>query len=117
MHKTLFVSASRAGGAHTSDPVTVAGFLGGAMYVNYTAGTGSTVVQLQRLDRTSGGWQNVLGALTAAIATASSTTMTVYPGIAETGNISVSDVLGDVIRAIATITTYPATFSVSIDLM
>jgi hypothetical protein len=117
MNKTLFTSVSRAGGAHTSDPITARGFVGGAVYINYTAGTGSTVVQLQRYDTLSGTWTDVHGALTAALATSQSTSFTVYPGVAETANRSVSDVLGDVIRATAVITTYPATFTVSIDLM
>lgn len=116
MHKMLFPSTSRAGGVHTSDPISTAGFLGGAVYIDYTAGTGSTVVKLQRYDGTGNKWHDLHGAVLGAVEAAGTTSMTIYPGVAETANLSVSDVVGDQVRAIATITTYPATFSVSMDL-
>lgn len=117
MQKTLFPTTSRAGGAHTSNPITMSGYAGGRFYLDYTAGTGSTVVKLQAYDEAGGKWHDIAGAVFAAQATAGTQTLAVHPALTSTINVNVGTVLGDTIRAIATITTYPATFTLGADLM
>jgi len=115
MQKDVFVSTSRAGGVHTSEAVSMAGFTGARLYLDYTAGTGSTVVKIQAYNATGDKWHDVAGATFAAIATAGTATLACHPALTSTINVSQGVLLGDTIRAVATITTDPATFSLGMD--
>jgi hypothetical protein len=111
----MFASASRAGGAHTSESVSMAGYSGARFYLDYTAGTGSTVVKIQAYNPTGDDWMDIAGATFAAVATAGTATLACHPALTSTINVSQGVLLGDTIRAIATITTNPATFSLGVD--
>lgn len=83
------------------------------LFVNTTSTTAGTVtVKLQRKDPVSGTWFDIASATTGAIADPNDVNLTVYPGIAETANVSVSDALGLIWRVHATVATAAVTFSV-----
>jgi len=79
--------------------------------VDSVVGTGSVDCKVQSRDPISGTWVDITSASTGADG-AGTTELTIYPGIAETANVSVSDVLPKTWRVYATIVT-SATFSVS----
>lgn len=78
--------------------------------VDAVVGGGSVDVKVQTKDPVSGTWVDLTSASTGAD-TAGTTELTIYPGIAETANVSISDVLPKTWRVYATIVT-SATFSV-----
>ncbi len=116
MHKVLFPSAARAA---TSNSIAVAteNYRGGKVYLNITNITGTLDVKLQNLDEISGTWIDIPGGAFAQKSGTGASELVVYPGVAETANVSVSDVLGTPIRAVGTIGTGPCTFSVGIVLL
>lgn len=77
-----------------------------------TSGAGGLAVKLQKKDPASGNWYDIAGATTSTINDPADVLLTVYPGIAETANVSVSDHLGLTWRVHATVTTASVTFSV-----
>ncbi len=119
---------SIAAGAHlTADSpilgsaVEMEGRKGVAVWVDVTADpdTVSIVVKLQAYDETADAWTDIPGAAFAAIAAISHTgALKVYPGIAETANVSVNDVVPATIRAVATHTGGTTlTYSVEMDMI
>ena len=83
------------------------------IFVNTTSTTAGTVtVKLQKKDPASGTWFDLAGAASTAIADPADENFSVYPGIAETANVSVSDHLGLIWRVHATVGTAAVTFSV-----
>lgn len=60
-------------------------------------------VKLQRLDKVSENWIDIPGAAFAQKTTTGTSDLTIYPGIGETANVSVSDHVTDTIRAIGDI--------------
>ena len=60
-------------------------------------------VKLQRFDAVSDSFIDIPGAAYAEQSATSTTGFTIYPGIAETGDVSVSDHVGDKVRALATL--------------
>ena len=105
----------RAIAAYNSDETHNFNALGVDIFVVTTTltGTATVTVKLQKKDPIGGTWVDIPGATTAAIATATTTGLTLYPGIAETANVSVSDHLGLIWRAVATVANDTATFSVN----
>lgn len=118
----IFASAER---NHTDDPHG----LGAGIYIseemqNYNArgvdiftnttssGSGTLVIKLQKKDPNSGTWFDIAGAASSTINDPADEYLTVYPGIAETANVSVSDHLGLTWRVHATVATAAVTFSV-----
>jgi hypothetical protein len=107
-----------AAGGNSSDYVN-RGARGISVFVKNTAGSGTTptvTVKLQAKSAT-GDYYDVPSATTAAIAggTPATTYFTVYPGVAETANVSVSDTLPAIYRLVWTIggsSTPTVTFSV-----
>ena len=77
-----------------------------------SSGSGTVAVKLQKKDPGSGTWHDIAGAVTATLNDPADANLTVYPGIAETANVSVSDHLGLTWRVVATVATASATFSV-----
>ncbi len=119
---------SIAAGAHlTADSpiegskVEMSGRKGVVVWVDVTADpdTVSIVVKLQGYDETADAWKDIPDATFAAIAAVGHTgALTVYPGIAETSNVSVNDVLPARIRAVATHTGGTSlSYSVEMDLI
>ena len=67
-------------------------------------GTNPTLdVKLQRLDPASGKWVDLPGAAFAQKTGTATADLTVYPGIAETANVSVSDVITEDMNVVWTI--------------
>jgi hypothetical protein len=78
--------------------------------IDSVTGTGTIDCKVQGRDPVSGTWVDITGASTGAD-TAGATELTIYPGIAETANVSVSDVIPRSWRVVATVVT-GGTFSV-----
>lgn len=121
----VFVSASRAEDtAYTSDEMHNLCAKGVRLFIQIgTIGTTTLTVKIQVRNPASVtaalAWVDLPDAVTTALtADDTTTTLTVYPGIAETANISVSDHLGPSWRVVATLNngdTTPVTFAVGAD--
>lgn len=90
--------------------------------LDITAASGTTPtldVKLQRFDPTSGKYVDLPGAAFAQKTAAGTSDLTIYPGIAETANVSVSDVLTENLKAVWTIggTTPSFTFTLGATLL
>ncbi len=114
MHKVIFPSAANAATV-TSPAITVDGYIGGIFYLNITNITGTLDVKLQRMDKISGNWVDLPGGAFAQKNGTGTSELVIYPGVAETSNVSVSDVLGSPLRAVGTIGTGPCTFSLGVE--
>ncbi len=82
------------------------GHRGIELYLDITAvsGTSPTLdIKLQGKDETSGKYFDVPGAAFAQKTGTGQATLTIYPGIAESANVSVSDILAGMFRFVATI--------------
>ena len=100
-------------GIHVSKEMHNFGARGVALFVDTTSATAGTVVaKIQKKDPNSGTWHDLPGAVTASIADPADALLTVYPGIAETANVSVSDHLGLIWRVHLTVATAAVTLSV-----
>lgn len=91
-------------------------FRGVHLVLDITAASGTSPtldVKLQRKDATSGEWVDLEGGAFAQKTAAGTDDLVIYPGVAETANRSVSDVLTYRWRAVATLggTTPSFTFS------
>lgn len=123
----VFPSKERAGDAGGLDYNSTAQASGGArgirLYLDITAETGTATldVKLQGRDSAgSGDWFDVPGATFAQKSATGSDDLVIYPGIAETANESVSDVLPSWWRVVGTVgasTADTLTFSVGADLL
>ena len=103
----LFASAARSEAAYNSDEQTNDGWRGVDIYVDITAESGTATLdfKLQAKDPIGGDWVDINGASIAQLSavTTSPTRLTVYPGIAESSNVSVSDVLPRRWRGVLTV--------------
>lgn len=120
---SLFPSAARAEAAYNSDEQLNDGYRGIDVYVDITAESGTATLdfKLQAKDAIGGDWADIAGASIAqqsAVVTAP-LRLTIYPGIAETSNVSVSDILPRRWRGVLTVggTTVTMTCSVSVVLL
>lgn len=117
----IFPSVARAdNAAYTSDEMHNLSAKGVRLYIkNGTIGTTTLTVKIQNRNPVDDSWIDLPGAVTTALTTDNdANTLTVYPGIAETGNVSVSDHLGPTWRVVATLSdgdTNSVTFSVGAD--
>jgi hypothetical protein len=114
---TIFASAARTATANSADQNS-SGAKGVHLVLDITVATGTTPtldVKVQRKDAESGKYVDIPGAAFAQKTTNGIDDLVVYPGIAETANRSVSDVLSEEWRAVATIggTTPSFTFSLA----
>ena len=104
---TVFASTLFAAGANDSDPIDMTGHKGILLVLDHTAeaGTDPTLdVKLQGRASESSDWVDIPGAAFAQSGTPAVQTLTVYPGIAETANVSVSDNIGfEQIRTVSTV--------------
>lgn len=115
---TWFPSLARGTGTFNSEDFTGNEALGLHAVLDITAASGTTPtldVKLQRKDRASGKYVDLPGASFAQKTTTGTDDLTVYPGIAETANRSVSDVLAETYRWVAVIagTTPSFTFTLA----
>lgn len=118
MTKVIFESGSRAAGNHTSAAFTASGYVGARLFLDVSVPNGGTVApKLQAMDAQSGNWVDLPGAVFPTTSTTTTKQLSVRPGIAETANEAVSDVLGDTLRVIAVVATAAVTFSMSVDLV
>lgn len=102
---TVFGSAARTVTANSSD-VDNYSARGVRCLLDVTAASGTTPtldVKLQSKDPISGKYVDLPGAAFTQKTAASTDDLTVYPGVAETANETVSDVISGVWRAVATI--------------
>ena len=74
--------------------------------------TGTVTVKVQKKDPAGGAWFDLTSGTGAAINDPANEILTIYPGIAETANVSVSDHLGLTWRVHVTVATAAVTFSV-----
>ena len=122
LNGVIFASAERnhtddpaglGAGIYVSDPIQNFNARGVDLFLNTTSTTAGTVtVKIQKRDPSSGTWHDLTSATTGAIADPTDAILTVYPGIAETANVSVSDHLGLTWRVHVTVATAAVTFSV-----
>ena len=83
------------------------------LFVDTTSsGSGTLTVKIQKQDPASRNWYDLPGATTGSINDPADVLLTIYPGIGETANVSVSDVIGHTWRVHATVATAAVTFSV-----
>ena len=100
-------------GIYVSDEMHNFSARGVDLFVDTTSTTAGTVtVKIQKKDPNSGTWHDLTSATTGSIADPADAILTVYPGIAETANVSISDHLGLIWRVHATVGTAAVTFSV-----
>jgi len=100
-----------------SDDIKNLGFRGVTLYLDITAASGTTPtldIKLQTKDPVSDGYVDMPGAAFAQKTGAGSDTLTVYPGVGETANRSVSDVLPEDWRIVSTIGGTTPSFTYSI---
>lgn len=110
---TLFASASRVAATYNSEDQVTAFAKGVIVFLNITAITaGNVALKVQGRDIESGDYIDIPSASLANQSAAGLDMLTVYPGIAETANVSVSDRMPKYWRVVITVTTGPATFSV-----
>lgn len=115
--ETIFASASRTASANSDDFEQI-GFKGVRLYLDVSAASGTTPtldVKIQAKDKLSGNYIDLTGAAFAQKTTTGTDYLTIYPGIGETANEAISDLVPNTWRAVATIggTTPDFTFSLS----
>lgn len=103
-----------------SATINARGFKGASFYLDVTAagGTSPTLdLTIEVYDPVGDAWHAIPGAAFAQATAVSTQRLVVYPGVAETANVSVSDVLGRSYRFVWTIggTTPTFTFSIVAD--
>lgn len=103
---TVFASAARTATANSNAETTPDGYKGVVLVLDITAASGTSPtldVKIQRYDHAGAKWVDLVGGAFAQKTTTGTSDLTIYPGIAETANVSVSDVLSETWRAVATI--------------
>jgi len=108
----LFTSASRVAATYNSEDQTTAAFKGVIIYLSITALTGTLDLKIQGKDTLTGEYIDVAGCSMPQQSATGIDMLTVYPGIAETANVSVSDRMPTVWRVVTTVGTGPITYSV-----
>ena len=121
-HLAAFASAARltSGSPFNSAELKTAGRKGIHAHVDVTVDpdTVSIVVKVQGKDETTGDFYDIPGAATPAIAVVGRSRLTIYPGLAETANVDVSDVVPATIRIVSTHTGGTTlTYGVSVDFL
>jgi len=104
---TIFASALRSEGTVNSSDITNHNAKGGVFILDYTAEAGTNPVldlKLQWKDESvSDTYFDVPGAAFSQAGSVSTDSLVVYPGVAETANESVSDVLSRTFRVVSTV--------------
>lgn len=113
---TLLASAARTATANTADQTNY-NHRGAVFTLDVTVVSGTTPtldVKIQALDTLSGKYADIPGAAFAQKTAANTSQLVVYPGVAETANVSVSDVLPRKFRAVCTIAGSTPSFTFSL---
>ena len=118
----IFPSAARIATVNSADFDNDGGWRGAVFSLDITAASGTTPtldITIERKDVASGKYNAIPGAAFAQKTTTGQDELVIYPGVAETANESVSDILSTVLRAVATIggTTPSFTFSLGASLI
>ena len=99
---TLFASSARTANANGAD-VDTKGAKGIHLTLDITVVSGTrptAAVKIQRKDPVSGGYVDLPDGAFASKTGTGTSGLTIYPGIVETADVSVSDVLSEEIRAV-----------------
>ena len=115
--EVVFSSSSRTATENSSDMEQI-GFKGVRLFLDISAVTGTTPtldVKVQAKDKLSGNYIDLTGAVFAQKTSTGTDYLTIYPGIGETANEAISDLVPNTWRAVATIggTTPDFTFSLT----
>ncbi len=116
INKAAFASAVVTATANGAD-VGNEGYKGAVFILDITAASGTSPtldVTLEWKDPISEKYFAIPGAAFAQKTTTGTDSLVVYPGVAETANESVSDVLSETFRAVATITGTTPSFTFSL---
>lgn len=81
------------------------------------AGTSTLDMKVQTFDAASGTYTDLAGASTAQMTATGTAVLTIYPGIAETANVSVSDAIARRIRIVLTLGGTSFTGSLGVDIL
>lgn len=113
---TVFSSAARGASANSDTVINPERHRGVILTLDITAASGTAPtldVKVQRFDAVSGNWVDVAGGAFAQKTTTGTDDLVIYPGATVTANRSISSVVGENWRAVATIggTTPSFTFS------
>jgi len=81
------------------------------------AGTSTLDLKVQSYNAASGTFVDIPGASLAQMSATGTGTLTIYPGIAETANVSVSDAVGRRIRIVVTLGGTSFTGSIGVDVL
>ena len=109
----IFPSASRIVAVYTSDAYFAPDVTGLRLYINVTTnGGGTLVVKVQTFDQASQTWADIPLGTTGSITTDVMGTLTIHTGQIETAGVDVSQPIGVLWRAIATVTAATMVFSV-----
>lgn len=103
---TILPYTARAENAsYTSDPIQNPGAKGVRLFITTgVIGTTTLTVKVQVQNPLDDSWSDLTGAASAALSDDNATkVVTIYPGIATTANVAVSDHLGPVWRIVATL--------------
>jgi hypothetical protein len=111
---TIFPSASRAAATYNSSELANNNARGVVLYISTTnmGAAGTLVVKVQSKNPVTGNFVDIPGAVTASITTVQESTLTVYPGAAESANVDISDPLGQSWRVVATVGANAIIFSI-----
>jgi hypothetical protein len=122
LNGVIFASASRnetdnptgdGAGVYVSAEMQNMGARGVDLFVDTTSSaTGTLTVKVQKKDPVTDNWYDITGATTVAINDPADVLLTIYPGIAETANLRISNHLGLTWRVHATVATAAVTFSI-----
>lgn len=113
----VFSSAARIS-TTTSADFAAKGFRGMRVFLDITAAAGTSPtldVKVQVYDSLTSSYQDLPGASFAQKVGVGNALLTIYPGIAETANESVSDVIGSQYRVVATVGGTDPSFTFSVN--
>lgn len=103
---TVLAAATRGSGATNSSDQLVNGAKGVRLFLNITAKTGTSPtldVKVQVKNQLTGTYVDLAGGAFAQQNNVAHVMLTVYPGIAETANVSVSDLISPIWRVVGTV--------------
>lgn len=103
---TVLSQSAQGTGAQNGADQTNTYWRGGVFYLNVSSidsGSPTLDVKLQGKDGASGNYVDIAGAAFAQQSSTTTVALTVYPGVAETANVSVSDVIPYTWRAVGTV--------------
>lgn len=109
----LYASAARGAATYVSPEFSAPDECGLRLYIDITNVNGGTLtLKIQTKDPASGNWVDLAGAVTTALAAATTTRLTVFPGITAANNLDVSSPISGRWRISMTVAAATMTFSV-----